>query len=53
MQRILQFFSTIRNIDIDFYKKFIVYRIPLRSDVISKIIDIKIIENEIVIRAKI
>jgi hypothetical protein len=53
MQRILQFFSQIRNIEINFYKKFIVYKIPLQSDIIKNIIDIKIVENEIVIRAKI
>lgn len=53
MLRLLQFFSQERFISIDFYKKYIIYKIPLHSDMIKKIINIKIINNEIVIKTSV
>lgn len=53
MLRILKFFSQERFINIFFYKKFIVYKIPLHNDEITKIIDVRIANNEIIIRTKI
>lgn len=45
----LTFFSQERNILINFYQKFIVYKIPLYNDTIRNIVDVQLINNEIVI----
>jgi hypothetical protein len=42
-------YSQSRFIDINFFKYHITYKIPLRDDNIKQIINIKIIDNEIVI----
>ena len=52
MFQILRFFSQERFININYYKKFIVYKIPLYDDLVKNIIDVKIINNELIIRTK-
>lgn len=42
-------FSQQRFIDIDFYKHYISYRIPLYNDLIKKVIKIEIKNNELII----
>jgi hypothetical protein len=51
--KILQLlYSQSRFIDIDFYKNHMVFRIPLYHDIIKNIVNVKIVNNEIVIKTK-
>ena len=53
MSMFLKFFTQERLINIQFFKKYIVYKIPLNSDMLKKIVDIKIVDNELIIKAEI
>jgi hypothetical protein len=52
MRRLFQFFTHQRYMNVEFYKNFTVYKIPLHDDIIKRILDVKIVDNTIIIRAK-
>ena len=50
---LLRYFSQSRFMDLFVFKSFIVFKIPLMEHTVKNIIDVKIIDNNLVIRAKI
>lgn len=52
MRQLFQFFTHQRFMNVEFYRNFTVYRIPLHDDIIKRVFDVKIVDNEIIIRAK-